>query len=175
MTTTPEESSADVARGPDLSDRARAHLRSALTGSIFAMAVLAYLGDHETGSVKAIATVVGTGLVICFGEAYAGLLSAALATRDRLPATEIRHELAACSTAAAPGVTAGLVLLLTGLLGIAVQTGIDIALWLGVLALTLCSVVESHGSDRPLPVKVASVGASVLVGAVIIVLKAALH
>lgn len=175
MATTPNENSADTAHGQDLSAVAQARLRAALTGSIFAMSVLAYLGDHETGLTTAVATVVGTGLVIGFGEAYASLLSAALATRSRLPSAEIRHELSTCAMAAVPGIVAGLLLLLGNVGGLGVQTSIEVTLWLGVLALTLCSAVESYGSHRPLPIKVATVAASVLVGVVIIVLKAALH
>lgn len=154
---------------------ARACLRAALTGSIFAMAVLAYLGNHETSLVKAVLTVVGTGLVIFLGEAYAGLLSAALASSRKLPWAEIREEVGVSSVAAGPGVLSGVLLLLTDLAGLSVQAGIDIALWLGVVTLAACSVVEAHGSHRSVPVRAASVVFSVLVGVAIIVLKAELH
>ncbi|HEY2194074.1 MAG TPA: hypothetical protein VGH76_17495 [Actinomycetospora sp.] len=173
--TSPDEGDASVVHDGDLSTVARARLRSALTGSIFAMSVLAYLGSHETGLVAAVVTVVGTGLVIFFGEAYAGLLSASLASTAKLPRAEIREELGTSSMAAAPGVLAGVLLVLVDLLGSTVQTGIDIALWAGVLTLTALSVLEAHGSHRSLPVRVASVVGSVLVGVVVIVLKATLH
>jgi hypothetical protein len=162
-------------RDGDLSGSAQAHLRAALTGSIFAMSVLAYLGHGDTGLGKAVATVVGTGLVIFFGEAYAGLLSASLASVRTLPAEEIRHELSACSMAAAPGVLAGAFLVLADVLGSTVPIAIDVALWLGVLTLTVLSVVEAHGSHRSLPVRIGSVVVSVLIGVGIIVLKALLH
>jgi hypothetical protein len=175
MTAVPEGPDTSASGVRDLSPSVRAHVRSALTGSIFAMSVLAYLGDHETGLMAAVLTVVGTGLVIFLGEAYAGLLSSALASVRALPAAEIRHELSACSMAAAPGILAGAFLLLADLLGLTVQTAIDIALWLGVLTLVICSVVEARGSQRSLPVRVGSVAASVVLGVGTIILKAQLH
>ncbi|ALE73679.1 hypothetical protein FRP1_12575 [Pseudonocardia sp. EC080625-04] len=165
----------DVAPAGELGPLARARVRSLLTGSIFAMAVLVYLGDRETTLVAAVGTVAGTGLVVFFGEAYAGLLSASLASVRAVPWTEVRDELGASSAAAAPGVLAGGILLLVDLAGSTVQTGIDIALWAGVLTLTVCSVLEGRGSHRPLPVRIAAVAGSVLLGIGIIVLKAALH
>ena len=159
----------------DLGPVVRAHVRTALTGSIFAMSVLAYLGDHETTLATAVLTVVGTGLVIFLGEAYAGVLSMALASERALPRGEVRHELGASATAAAPGIIAGLFLLAADLVGLTVATAIDVALWLGALTLLLCSVVEAWGSHRSLPVRVASVLGSVVIGIGIIVLKAELH
>lgn len=159
----------------DLSGSAQARLRAALTGSIFAMSVLAYLGNEDTGLVKAVATVVGTGLVIFFGEAYAGLLSASLASARPLPWSEIRHELGVCSMAAAPGVLAGAFLVLADVLGSTTPIAIDVALWLGALTLVALSVLEAHGSHRPPAVRIGSVVASVLIGIAIIVLKALLH
>ena len=153
----------------------RAHYRAALTGTIFAMSVLAYLGDHETTLGTAVVTVAGTGLVVFCAEIYAGLLSASLVTARRLRKDEIHHEFSACSTAAGPGILAALVLLLAELIGWAVQTGITIALWLGVLALTSCSVLEGRGSRRSVGFRVTSIAASVLVGLTIIVLKSKLH
>jgi hypothetical protein len=175
MAAAPEEPDTDVTHPDDLSPLARARVRAAFTGSIFAMAVLAYLGDHETSLVKAVLTVVGTGLVIFFGEAYAGLFSMALASVRSLSGAEIRHELSACSMAAAPGILAGVFLLVADLLGLTVQTAIDVALWLGVLTLLGCSVLEARGSHRSLPVRIGSVAVSVVVGVGIIVLKAQLH
>ena len=102
MAVAPEGSGTATGGHGDLGPHTRAKLRATLTGSIFAMSVLAYLGDHETTLTKAVLTVVGTGLVIFFGEAYAGLFSMALASVRALPAAEVRHELSACSMAAAP-------------------------------------------------------------------------
>lgn len=175
MATTSNERDGAVSPTRDLSASARAHLRSALTGSIFAMSVLAYLGDHDTSLAKAIVTVVGTGLVIFFGEAYAGLLSAALASERKLPRAEIRHELSASSMAAAPGILAGVFLLVVDLFHSTVETGIDIALWLGALTLVGLSVVEAYGSHRSIPVRLGSIAGSVIIGVGIILLKAELH
>jgi hypothetical protein len=174
MASPPEQHGAAVAEGGRRSGF-QPHYRALLTGTIFAMSVLAYSGGHHTDFVGAVVTVAGTGLVIFFAEAYAGLLSAALASEQKLPRSEIRRELGASSLAAGPGVLAALVLLLTSALGVGVQTGIDIALWLGVLALTGCSVAEGRGSRRSVTARIASVAASVVVGVVIIVLKAKLH
>ncbi len=174
MASSPEHHGAGVAED-EPRDGLRPHYRAVLTGTIFAMSVLAYLGGHETGIVGAVVTVVGTGLVIFFGEAYAGLLSAALASVHKLPRAEITRELGASSLAAGPGVLAALVLLLVTAVGWGVQTGIDVALWLGVLALTGCSVAEARGSRRSAAARVASIAASVAVGVLIIVLKAKLH
>ncbi|MDD7941613.1 hypothetical protein PHK61_24635 [Actinomycetospora lutea] len=52
-----------------------------------------------------------------------------------LPAVEVRHELSACSMAAAPGVF----LLVGDLIGFSMPTAVDVALWLGVLTLVLCT------------------------------------
>ncbi len=153
----------------------RDHVRAALTGSIFAMSVLAYLGDHETSLTRAVVTVVGTGLVIFFGEAYAGLLSSALDEDDRLPPGEVRHELEASSMAAAPGVAAGAFLVLAHLASASVQSTITVALWLGTLTLAAISVAEARGSHRSLILRVGSVVLSVLVGLAIIGLKVRLH
>ncbi|GAA4868844.1 hypothetical protein [Actinomycetospora straminea] len=172
---TTNESDEAVSSRSDLGPVARAHLRSALTGSIFAMSVLAYLGDHDTALVTAVVTVAGTGIVIFLGEAYAGLLSTALASERKVPRAEVRHEISASSMAAAPGVLAGAFLLLADLLGLSVPTAVDIGLWLGVLTLTGLSLVEAHGSHRSVLVRVGSVVGSVLVGVAIIVLKAQLH
>ncbi|WP_133252070.1 hypothetical protein [Actinomycetospora cinnamomea] len=139
------------------------------------MSVLAYLGDEATSTAKAVLTVAGTGIVVAFGEAYAGLLSAALASAQKLPAAEIREELGVCATTAAPGLLAGAFLLLADLIGLTTRTAINGALWLGVLTLTLCSVVEARGSRRSLLVRWGSVAASVVLGVGIIVLKAQLH
>ena len=159
----------------DLSPLKRTSLRAALTGSIFAMSVLAYLGDHDTSLTKAVVTVVGTGLVVAFGEAYAGLLSAGLASTRRLPAIEVRHELVASAMAALPGVLAGAFLLISELWGPSYQTRIDIALWLGVATLAACSALEAWSSHRSVPFRILSVVVSVAIGVVIIFLKAALH
>jgi hypothetical protein len=175
MAAAPEGSDTATGHHGDLSPLVRAHLRAALTGSIFAMSVLAYLGDHDTSLAKAVVTVVGTGLVIFFGEVYAGLFSMALASSRPLPAAEVRHEITACSTAAAPGLLAGGFLLLTDLVGISLPTAIDIALWLGVLTLVVCSAIEARESHRSVPARVGWVLMSVLVGVGIIVLKAQLH
>jgi hypothetical protein len=175
MAAAAEEPDTAAKHPDDLSPLARAGVRAALTGSIFAMSVLAYLGDHETSLVKAVLTVAGTGLVIFFGEAYAGLFSMALASVRSLSGVEIRHELGACSMAAAPGILAGAFLLLADVLGLTVQTAIDVALWLGVLTLVVCSVIEARGSHRSLSVRVGSVVVSVVLGVGIIVLKAQLH
>lgn len=169
----------DDAAGGTAADRptanALARTRSALTGTIFAMSVLAYLGDHETGLGQAVVTVAGTGVVIFFAEAYAGLLSSSLAAARRLRSDAVRHELRTCSAAAAPGLAAGLVLLLADLARLDVRTGIDVALWLGVGWLTVCSVVASRVAGRSLVVQAVLVVVSVAVGGVIILLKAALH
>lgn len=162
-------------REGDMSGSAQAHLRAALTGSIFAMSVLAYLGSHDTTLLKAVATVAGTGLVVFFGEVYAGLLSASLASVRKLPRAEIRHEVSACSMAAAPGLLAGAFLVLADALGSTTAIAIDVALWLGVLTLTALSILEARGSHRSLLVRIGSVAVSVLVGVAIIVLKALLH
>ncbi|NMO88292.1 hypothetical protein [Actinomycetospora sp. TBRC 11914] len=166
---------ADTSGPGDLGHGARAALRAALTGTIFAMSVLAYLGDHETALGKAVVTVAGTGIVIFLGEVYAGLLSAALASSERLSRTEITVEIGASATAAVPGVLAGLLLLVLSSLGLAVGPSIDAALWLGVVTLALCSILEGHGSHRTVPFKIAMVVVSILLGVVIIVLKAELH
>ncbi len=158
-----------------LSEHAQARTRSALTGTIFAMSVLAYLGDHETTLGTAVVTVGGTGVVIFFAEAYAGLLASSLTSVRRLPGAAVRSELIACSTAAAPGLVAGVVLLLTDLAQFTLQVSIDIALWIGVVALTACSIVASRAARRSLAVQAALVAASVAVGGVIVVLKAKLH
>ncbi len=174
MAISPEDHEASAAEhGPH--SGLQPHYRAALTGTIFAMSVLAYLGGHDTDLRGAVLTVAGTGVVIFFGEAYAGLLSASLASVRKLPRSEIGRELGASSLAAGPGVLAALVLLVAEGLGLAVQTGIDVALWLGVLALTGCSVAEGRGSQRSAALRVASIAASLLVGVVIIVLKAKLH
>ena len=175
MAVAPEGSGTATGGHGDLGPHTRAKLRATLTGSIFAMSVLAYLGDHETTLTKAVLTVVGTGLVIFFGEAYAGLFSMALASVRALPAAEVRHELSACSMAAAPGVLAGAFLLIADVLGTAVPTAIDVALWLGVLTLVAVSVVEARGSHRSPLFRVGSVAVSVVLGVGIIVLKAQLH
>jgi hypothetical protein len=172
---TDEHDSALTTGGGDLGTWARAALRSALTGTIFAMSVLAYLGDHDTSLGKAVVTVVGTGVVIFLGEAYAGVLSAALASEARLSKAEMRLEVGASAMAAAPGVLAGLFLVVVHALGLAVQPAIDLALWLGVVTLALCSVLEGYGSHRTMPIKIASVAASIILGIVIIILKAELH
>lgn len=175
MVTTRGDDAAGGTAAERLTVNALARTRSALTGTIFAMSVLAYLGDHETGLGQAVVTVVGTGVVIFFAEAYAGLLSSSLAAAHRLGAGAVRHELRTCSAAAAPGLLAGLALLAADLAGLDVQVGIDVALWLGVGSLTVCSVVASRVAGRGIAVQVALVVASVVVGGGIIVLKAALH
>lgn len=175
MVVSPDEGGGSGAPDADLSPGVRARLRSTLTGAIFVMSVLAYLGNHTTGLVTAVVTVVGTGLVIFFGEAYAGLLSAGLASTGELPRAEIREELATSSMAAAPGIVAGVLLLLVDLLGGTVQTGVAASLWAGVATLTVLSVAEARSSHRSLLVRIASVAGSVLVGLAVIGLKAALH
>lgn len=175
MATRDEGQRADTTGQGDLGHGARAALRAALTGTIFAMSVLAYLGDHDTTLPKAVVTVAGTGVVIFLGEAYAGLLSAALASYQRLSKAEITGEIGASAMAAVPGVLAGLFLLVLSSLGFEVGPSIDAALWLGVVTLALCSILEGHGSHRTVPFKIATVAASILLGVLIIILKAELH
>ena len=158
-----------------MSKHAQSRTRAALSGTIFVMSVLAYLGDHETTILRAVLTVVGTGVVIFFAEAYAGLMVAALSSVRRLPGGEIRAELGACSTAAAPGALAGIVLLVADLVGLSAQAGINIALWGGVAGLTVCSFVATHAARRSRGVQIGMVVASVIVGSVIVLLKAKLH
>jgi hypothetical protein len=175
VATTDEHDSTRTAERGEVGAWARPALRAALTGTIFAMSVLAYLGDHDTSLGKAVVTVAGTGVVIFLGEAYAGVLSAALASDARLSRAEMRLEVGASAMAAAPGVLAGVFLVVVHALGLAVQPAIDLALWLGVVTLALCSVLEGYGSHRTTPVKIASVAASIVLGIVIIILKAELH
>lgn len=139
------------------------------------MSVLAYLGDHETDTTTAIVMVVGTGIVIFFAEAYAGLMARSLGSVRPLRAPLIRGEAAASSTAAAPGIVAGVVLLIADLANLDVQVAINVALWLGVAGLTGCSILASRAARRSVGVQAGLVLASVVVGAVIVLLKAKLH
>jgi hypothetical protein len=161
---TAERHEASSARGP---------IRSAVYGTVIAMSVLAYLGDHDTGPGTAVVTVVGTGVVIFFAEAYAGLMAVALAEGRRV-APEVRHEVGVSAYAAVPGVMAGLVLLVTALFGLDVATRIDVTLWVGVAALTVLGAVGGRSQGRT-TMRVLWTLASLLVGVLIVVLKAALH
>ena len=150
-------------------------IRSGIYGTVIAMSVLAYLGDHEPGPGVAAVTVAGTGIVIFLAEAYAELLAHTLARSTRPSARELREVLLACSYAAVPGLVAGLVLLVTTLLGFDIAVRIDIALWTGVAALAVLSLLAGRSARRGPVVRVAWTLASLAVGASIVLLKAALH
>lgn len=173
MTTSSDASSKALRDGPEapLVDR----IRSGVYGTVIAMSVLAYLGDHDPGPGVAAATVAGTGIVIFLAEAYAELMALGLARRDRPPPREVRGTLLACSYSAAPGLVAALVLLLTTVLGLGVATRIDITLWTGVAALAVMSVLVGRGTHRRPAIRVAWTLASLAVGTSIVLLKAALH
>src|SRR3954463_4130085 len=51
--------------------------RAAVYGTVIAMSVLAYLGDHEPGPWVTAVTVAGTGVVIFLAEAYAEVMGRA--------------------------------------------------------------------------------------------------
>ena len=61
------------------------------------------------------------------------------------------------------------------LLRVDLSTRIDITLWVGVAALALCSALAGRATHRRPAVRVAWTVASILVGSVIVALKAALH
>jgi hypothetical protein len=156
-------------------ERSVARVRSAVYGTVIAMSVLAYLGDHEPGPGVTAVTVAGTGVVISLAEAYAELLARATTGVAPPSAREVGAALVQCSWAAVPGLAAAVVLLLTGLLRYDVATRIDITLWVGVAALAACSVVAGRASGRRPAVRVAWTLVSIAVGTIIVVLKAALH
>lgn len=153
---------------------ARGPVRSAVYGTVIAMSVLAYLGDHEPAPGVAALTVACTGIVIGLAEAYAGLLAGALADGTRVVASDVRHELRESSFAAAPGLVAGVVLLVTALLGLGIAVRIDVALWIGVATLGVCGGLAGR-TRRRTTTRVVWTVASLALGVVIVLLKAAVH
>jgi hypothetical protein len=156
-------------------ERLAGRARSAIYGTIIAMSVLAYLGDHEPGPFVTAVTVGGTGIVIFLAEAYAEVVGRAFTGVASPSAGEIRAALLQSCWAAVPGLAAGVVLLVTALLGIPVGTRIDITLWIGVLALAVCGALAAHAAHRRPAARVLWTLVSILVGTAIVVLKAALH
>jgi len=163
----------ETARGP--TGRLVGRVRSAVYGTVIAMSVLAYLGDHEPAPGVTALTVAATGVVICLAEAYAELMAHALAGPSAPSAAEIRAALGQSSWAAAPGVVAAIVLLGTALLRIDLSVRIDVTLWLGVAALAVCSILAGRAAHRRPAVQVAWTLASLVVGSAIVALKVALH
>jgi hypothetical protein len=153
---------------------ARGPVRSAVYGTVIAMSVMAYLGDHEPAPGIAALTVACTGIVIGLAEAYAGLLAGALADGTRVGVSDVRHELRESAYAAAPGVVAGVVLLVTALVGLGIATRIDITLWAGVAALGVFGGLAGR-TRRRTTTRVVWTVASLALGVTIVLLKAALH
>jgi hypothetical protein len=168
---------------PELPGRASDHadeprvgrLRAGVYGTVIAMSVLAYLGDHEPGPGVAAVTVAGTGVVIFLAEAYAEVMALALIRSVRPVAREARAAVGESSFAALPGVVAALVLGLTALLRLDVAIRIDITMWVGVLALAVLSALAGWATHQRPVVRLGWTLASLVVGTVIILLKAALH
>ena len=156
-------------------ERLAGRARSAVYGTIIAMSVLAYLGDHEPGPWMTAVTVGGTGIVIFLAEAYAEVVGRAFTGVAAPSGREVRDALAQSCWAAVPGLAAGVVLLVTALLRVPLATRIDITLWTGVLALAVCSALAGRGTRRRPAVRVAWTLASIVVGSAIVLLKAALH
>ncbi|WP_433787840.1 hypothetical protein ACQPX6_13560 [Actinomycetospora sp. CA-101289] len=156
-------------------ERLAGRVRSAVYGTIIAMSVLAYLGDHEPGPWVTAVTVGGTGIVIFLAEAYAEVVGQAFSGAAAPSAHEIRVALRRTCWAAVPGLAAGIVLLVTALLRFPVATRIDITLWIGVGTLAVCSILAGRAARRRPAVRVAWTLGSVVVGSVIVLLKAALH
>lgn len=156
-------------------EHAAGRVRAAIYGTVIAMSVLAYLGDHEPGPWVTALTVAGTGIVIFLAEAYAEVVGRAYTGVAAPSAHEVRTALRHSSWAAVPGFVAGAVLLVLALLRVDLSTRIDITLWVGVAALALCSALAGRATHRRPAVRVAWTVASILVGSVIVALKAALH
>jgi hypothetical protein len=157
--------------GEEVAGRAR----SAVYGTIIAMSVLAYLGDHDPGPWVTAVTVGGTGIVIFLAEAYAEVVGRAFTGLAAPSAREVRAALLQSCWAAVPGLAAALVLLVTALLRFPVATRIDVTLWIGVAALAVCSALAGRAARRRPAVRVAWTLASIVVGSAIVLLKAALH
>ncbi len=156
-------------------ERLAGRARSAVYGTIIAMSVLAYLGDHEPGPWVTAVTVGGTGIVIFLAEAYADVVGRAYTGVAAPSAREVRAALAQSFWAAVPGLAAGVVLLVTALVGFSLATRIDITLWTGVAALAVCSALAGRAARRRPAVRVAWTLASIVVGSAIVLLKAAFH
>ena len=167
------ESTATTARRSG--ERAAGRVRAAIYGTVIAMSVLAYLGDHEPGPWVTALTVAGTGIVIFLAEAYAEVVGRAYTGVAAPSAHEVRVALQHSSWAAVPGLVAAAVLLVLALLRVDLSTRIDITLWVGVAALALCSALAGRSTHRRPAVRVAWTVASILVGSTIVALKAAVH
>ena len=154
---------------------AAGRVRAAIYGTVIAMSVLAYLGDHEPGPWVTALTVAGTGIVIFLAEAYAEVVGRAYTGVATPSAHEVRVALQHSSWAAVPGLVAAAVLLVLALLRVDLSTRIDITLWVGVAALALCSALAGRSTHRRPAVRVAWTVASILVGSTIVALKAAVH
>jgi hypothetical protein len=176
----PEEEAASAVAAPAAppsaaGERLAGRTRAAVYGTVIAMSVLAYLGDHEPGPWVTAVTVAGTGVVIFLAEAYAEVLGRAFTGAAAPSARHIGAALRHSAWAAVPGLLAGVVLLVTALLGVGLSLRIDIALWVGVAALAVCSLLAGRAAHRRPAVRAAWTLASIVVGVVIVALKAALH
>ncbi|GAA4735347.1 hypothetical protein [Actinomycetospora chibensis] len=156
-------------------EHAATRVRAAIYGTVIAVSVLAYLGDHEPGPWVTALTVAGTGIVIFLAEAYTEVVGRAYTGVAARLAHELRAALQRSAWAAVPGLVAGVVLLVLALLRIDLSTRIDITLWVGVAALAVCSALAGRATHRRPVVRVAWTVASILVGSTIVALKAALH
>jgi hypothetical protein len=173
VTAGPAESSSPAS---DHADEPRVgRLRAAVYGTVLAMSVLAYLGDHEPGPGVAAVTVAGTGIVIFLAEAYAEVMALALIRSVRPRSPEVRAAVGESSFAALPGLVAALVLGLTAVLQLDVALRIDVTLWLGVASLAVLSALAGWVTHRRPVVRLGWTLASLVVGTAIVVLKAALH
>ncbi|TDQ55891.1 hypothetical protein EV188_105289 [Actinomycetospora succinea] len=173
MTTSPDAQESSAHQTPVVLRRHR--LRASVYGTLMAMSVLAYLGDHDPGPGVAALTVAGTGVAIFLAETYGGVLAGTLTGPPRSGPRVIRSVVAESTGTALPGILAGVLLGVMALTGLDVALRIDITLWVGVAALAVLSVLGGRAARRRPAVQVAWAIASLLVGASIVLLKAALH
>ncbi|MEJ2862036.1 hypothetical protein [Actinomycetospora flava] len=173
MTTSSDAPSASPAQAS--TDHRRDHLRASVYGTVMAMSVLAYLGDHEPAPGVAALTVAATGVAIFLAETYAGQLAHTLTGPPRSGRRHLTIVLRESAGTAVPGVVAGVLLGGFTVFGLDLALRIDIVLWVGVAALGVLSVLCGRAARRRPALQVAWALASLAVGTSIVLLKAALH
>ncbi|WP_142459651.1 hypothetical protein [Geodermatophilus aquaeductus] len=160
--------------------RLAAHLGSrnvarVIYGAIIGLALIVALESYPTSAGQMIGWLVGTAVAVALAEFYSEVVGTETSERHRVTGQQLRHMLEAAA-AVAFGVAFPSVIFLLAALGlIEIGTAFTLAKWSGLVLIGFYGYWAARFAGAPVPRALVQGGLVALIGAFLIVLKAALH